>query len=238
MALQKLEYLWLDGYQPVANLRSKTKVIELDGSYRRPRLSKVLVESVAAGSARAEDQSHALREAQATHAALQGGNFSRDNLSMAFPCREAVLRLMTVPFVGEDQIRKVIKFEAEGSIHSHNVDDMVVDFHKLGESATETRVLMAGLPKAPLRTALDALEHAGIEPMVVDLDTMALYRVAQWCGAFGPVSDTDTDGVGDVLSSRFVRQAFSNASRSSISIWYQSRVMVTLSSGSATNPNV
>ncbi len=30
MAHYKLEYLWLDGYRPVANLRSKTKVIELD----------------------------------------------------------------------------------------------------------------------------------------------------------------------------------------------------------------
>ncbi len=26
----KLEYLWLDGYKPIANLRSKTKVVELD----------------------------------------------------------------------------------------------------------------------------------------------------------------------------------------------------------------
>ena len=30
MSLCKLEYLWLDGYAPVANLRSKTKVVELD----------------------------------------------------------------------------------------------------------------------------------------------------------------------------------------------------------------
>ncbi len=31
MTLHKLEYLWLDGYQPVANLRSKTKILDLDG---------------------------------------------------------------------------------------------------------------------------------------------------------------------------------------------------------------
>ena len=29
MTLHKLEYLWLDGYQPVANLRSKTKILDL-----------------------------------------------------------------------------------------------------------------------------------------------------------------------------------------------------------------
>jgi glutamine synthetase len=31
MANYKLEYLWLDGYRPVANLRSKTKVVKLQG---------------------------------------------------------------------------------------------------------------------------------------------------------------------------------------------------------------
>jgi glutamine synthetase len=29
MALQKLEYMWLDGYRPIAHLRSKTKVVEI-----------------------------------------------------------------------------------------------------------------------------------------------------------------------------------------------------------------
>lgn len=172
----------------------EVKVVELDGSFRRPRLSRVIVEPVAEGSARAEDEAHAAREAEATHSALQDGGFSRDNLNMAFPCREAVLRQMTVPFVGEEQIRKVIKFEAEGSIHSHSVDDMVVDFHVLGQAETETRVLMAALPKVPLRTSLTALENVGIEPVTVDLDTMALYRVAEWCGAFDRPSG---DGEGE-----------------------------------------
>ena len=31
MSKYKLEYIWLDGYEPVANLRSKTKIVEFDG---------------------------------------------------------------------------------------------------------------------------------------------------------------------------------------------------------------
>jgi glutamine synthetase len=30
MAKLKLEYMWLDGYCPIANLRSKAKIVELD----------------------------------------------------------------------------------------------------------------------------------------------------------------------------------------------------------------
>ena len=32
MAKYKLEYIWLDGYEPVPNLRGKTRVEELDGA--------------------------------------------------------------------------------------------------------------------------------------------------------------------------------------------------------------
>jgi len=163
----------------------EVKAVELDGSYRRPRLTRVVAEPVPGGDSQAG--------AEAAQRALQAEGFSRDNVCMAVPCREAVLRMMNVPFIGEDQIRKVIKFEAEGSIHSHSVDDMVVDFHVLGEEGAETRVLMAALPKAPLRSSLTALEQAGIEPLTVDLDTMALFRVAEWCGAFGRPSEGDDE---------------------------------------------
>ena len=30
MAKYKLEYLWLDGYTPVANIRGKTKIVDFD----------------------------------------------------------------------------------------------------------------------------------------------------------------------------------------------------------------
>ncbi|PTX96416.1 glutamine synthetase beta-grasp domain-containing protein [Opitutus sp. ER46] len=41
MAKIKLEYIWLDGYQPVANLRSKTKII--DGEYGSLKLADLPV---------------------------------------------------------------------------------------------------------------------------------------------------------------------------------------------------
>ena len=31
MTKYKLEYIWLDGYEPVPNLRSKTKIVEFAG---------------------------------------------------------------------------------------------------------------------------------------------------------------------------------------------------------------
>ncbi len=161
----------------------EVKVVELDGSYRKPRLAKVNIDRVPAAGANLEG--HEQEEAEAALHALKDAQIGRDGVCLGFPCREAVLRAMTVPFVGDDQIRKVLKFEAEGEIQHHNVDDMVVDFHVLERGQTDTRVLVAAVPKKSLGTLLDALAEFGIDPERVDLDLMALFRAAEWAGCFG-----------------------------------------------------
>jgi type IV pilus assembly protein PilM len=161
----------------------EVKVVELDGSYRKPRLAKVNIDMVP--SAGRSLEGHEQQEAETALQALKDAEIGRDGVCLGFPCREAVLRRLNVPFVGDDQIRKVLKFEAEGEIHSHNVDDMVVDFHTLERREAETQVLVAAVPKKSLGSLLEALNGFGIDPERVDLDTMALFRVAEWAGCFG-----------------------------------------------------
>ncbi|MCU0862161.1 MAG: pilus assembly protein PilM [Planctomycetes bacterium] len=162
------------------------KVVELDGSYKKTRL--VAFHSAPAGApvdggTRAEVVAAAVREA------LDGG--MRGEVTCGHACREAVLRTIELPFKGEDAIRKVVKAEIEGEIQSQSVDDMVVDFHEIGPgTAGGTRVLVASVPKAGLRTSLAALTAQKIEPERIELDTMALWRVAHWAGAFPTAADT------------------------------------------------
>lgn len=156
------------------------KVVELDGSLKKPRLTKVNIDladhadPTAGAAGRAVDVLHVLKDA----------GLGRDNISVAFPCREAVLRTLTVPFVGEENIRKVLKFEVEGSIHSHNVDDMVIDFIPMTADNNSTKVLVVAAPKVSLRNRLKSLEGVGIEPENVDLDATALFRTAECLGCF------------------------------------------------------
>lgn len=157
------------------------KVVELDGSYKRTRLSHVHV--APAGAPGADSGTRAEVVAVAARAALDEG--MRGDVTVGHPCREAVLRTIELPFKGHDAIRKVIKAEIEGEIQSQSVDDMVVDFHEIGEGPTGgTRILVASVPKPGLRTQIAALSAHAIEPDTIDLDTMALWRVAHWAGAF------------------------------------------------------
>jgi Tfp pilus assembly PilM family ATPase len=153
------------------------KVVELDGNYRKTRLMRVHTENLVDGGSRPEAVALAARVG--IDLGMRGEAF------LGHPCREAVLRVIELPFKGHDAIRKVVKSEIEGEIHSHAVDDMVVDFHEIGPGADgSTRVLVASVPKDSLRQQLAALTAQSIEPETVDLDTMALWRVAHWAGAF------------------------------------------------------
>lgn len=179
------------------------KAVELDGSYRKTRLVRCHVEPVPPATD-GEDTAGLL--AAAIQRTLTDGKL-RGEVMLGHPCREAVLRTIEVPFANADAIRKVIKAEVEGAIHSHAVDDMVVDFHVLGQGAEGTRVLVAAVPKPSLRPLLEALQAEGIEPEHVDLDTMALYRVADWCGTFQAATDDDQAAALPALATTKTRTA-------------------------------
>lgn len=158
------------------------KVVELDGSYRKTRLVRSAVQALPAETE--DPAARATATAEAVKAAMQAARISGRDERMAYPSREAVMRTVELPFSGRDAIRRIIKSEVEGEIHSHSVDDMVVDFHVVRESAEGSKVLVAAVPKSGVRVQMQALGRVGIEPEHIDLDVMALYRLAHWAGAF------------------------------------------------------
>jgi Tfp pilus assembly PilM family ATPase len=170
------------------------KVVELDGSYKKTRLIRVHV--APAGSPGADGLTRAEVVAAAVRQALDDG--MRGESTLGHPCREAVLRTIELPFKGHEAIRKVVKSEIEGEIQSQSVDDMVVDFLEIGAGLTGgTKVLVASVPKAGLRTQLAALTAQKVEPESIDLDTMALWRTAHWLGAFAePEAGNEAAGRG------------------------------------------
>ncbi len=166
-------------------------VVELDGSYRKTRLLNVSSATIGLGDdpMRPDIITDAVREA------LDGGstgNGMKGEMTLGYPCREAVIRTIELPFKGADAIKKVVKSEIEGEIFTHAVEDMVVDFHEVGPlAAGGTKVMVASVPKIGIRNQLASLSTQKIDPERVDLDTMALWRVADWTGAFQDDDDDD-----------------------------------------------
>lgn len=116
--------------------------------------------------------------------ALSKNKFSREPMAMSWDSDHTIFREMTLPFLGDEQIRKVIKYEAESHLLNCDIDDVVVSFYKLREEKEKERshLLVMAAKKDHLLNRFEALGRNGIDPIVVDLDVMASFNALSGTG--------------------------------------------------------
>ena len=108
----------------------------------------------------------------------------KEDTCASFPSRETVFRELTVPFTEADQIRKVVKYEAENHLHSHSVDDVIVNWVKTGETKGGSRLTIFASPKMDLAQHIALMRRAGVDPAAVDLDVTAVFTCLDAAGIF------------------------------------------------------
>ncbi len=108
----------------------------------------------------------------------------RDDVCVAFDAGATIFREISVPFFEDDQIRKVVTFEAENHLHSHSLEDVIINWVKTGENRDGSRLTVFASPKAELAERIGVLRTAGIEPSAIDLDATAVYSAYDAAGVF------------------------------------------------------
>ncbi len=106
----------------------------------------------------------------------------RETVCASFPSHTCINREIVVPFFEEDQIRKVVRFEAENHLHSHAIDDVVVNWIKTGETKDGSRLTIFATPKMDLAEHMAKMRRARVDPASVDLDATALYTTLEATG--------------------------------------------------------
>ena len=150
------------------------KLVELDGSAKKHRVSRFVVKEVGEVGGVVETVGAVLKEA----------GVKKDAVVCALDSKGVVTREILVPFLESDQIRRVLKFEAEAHLHSHAIEDVIVDYMKVGELQDQSKILIFAAPKEKVRAQLDLLRPNGVDPMHVDLDIAALYNASKSIGVF------------------------------------------------------
>jgi hypothetical protein len=118
-----------------------------------------------------------LREALAAALgdALKGGGLGKlDQVTVAVPSTDTVLRELSLPFSDREKIQQVLKFEVESDLYHLDIDEVVCDYLELADDRATATLLVGALPKSQIETAIDVLEDAGQDPAVLDLDLGAL----------------------------------------------------------------
>jgi hypothetical protein len=98
----------------------------------------------------------------------------RDPTVVALPNDVALMRTLALPFTTPEQIRRVLKGEAEAALAGLSVEELALGSHFLGASENEGRVMAVAVRKDALAPMLAGLAASGIDPLAVDLEGFAL----------------------------------------------------------------
>ncbi len=123
------------------------------------------------------------RAARALRDALSGAKVSRANAVASLDSGDAILREVSLPFKGDDQIRKTVRFEMESQIHNYTIEQLIVAHYKTGETDKGSLLLAAAVPKAFIEKRLKIFQDAGVDPVALDLDVCALFNAMLHAGA-------------------------------------------------------
>jgi Tfp pilus assembly PilM family ATPase len=127
------------------------------------------------------------RASGALREAFAASKIPRVNVVASIDSGEAILREISLPFKGDEQIRKTVRFEMESQIHNYTIEQLVVAHYKTGESEKGSLLLGAALPKTSVEKRLKVLQDAGVDPAALDLDACAIFNAMLQTGAI----DTD-----------------------------------------------
>jgi len=99
-----------------------------------------------------------------------------DSIAVSLPGHLVSMREITLPMTHPQKIRKIIYFEAEGQL-PFNLDEVIVDYMILSQSAQSTKLLVFAVPKLILKNYLEKLHAIGIDPVTISVDMIALYNL-------------------------------------------------------------
>jgi Tfp pilus assembly PilM family ATPase len=88
--------------------------------------------------------------------------------------KDCIIREFSVPFTKDEQIRKMIAFEAEEHFHTLDVENVVLEYLKVGEANGKSHIIVVALRNEVVESRLDLLKKAEIDPIALDLDAAAL----------------------------------------------------------------
>jgi Tfp pilus assembly PilM family ATPase len=149
------------------------RLMEFEGAGKRLRVLGVEEVDLRVQTTGEDDLEADDLRADAIATAMKERGFTSDPCGMAYDASSALFREFDLPFTNDDQVNKVVRFEAESHIPL-DIDDVIMQHLVLRKSRDRSRILVAAVKKEDLLDRLDILDGANLDPMFVDVDSFAL----------------------------------------------------------------
>lgn len=163
------------------------KLALLEGSGARARLVDFVIRKIESDEEETDDVDLDQQVRTAIEEMFAQNKLPTTNVVTALNASDVVLRDIQVPFTRDDQIRSTIKFQAESHLHSVAIENMIVDYYKVGEAGEKSKLIVAAAKKDTIRSHLEMLNACAIEPLSIDLDLAAIFNAYKASGVLDEV---------------------------------------------------
>ena len=114
--------------------------------------------------------------------AVQGLGLSKLKVAAAIKEQDVLIEYLTLPQMTNKELSEVIRFEIENQI-PFPLEEATVDFVKIGdiinEGISKQEVMVVAVKKHIVEEKVDILKTAGVVPVVLDLEALAMQRMAK-----------------------------------------------------------
>ncbi len=198
---------------------TSVKLIELSRSGNRYRVEAYTVEPLPTNSVVEKNISDIGAVANALTKAVKRCNSRTRRCALAVPSSAAISKSITMPAtIPEEEMEAQIQLEADQYI-PYSLDEVNLDFEILGTSEVTPNtvdVLLAACRTEVVETRCSIAETAGLEPVIVDIESYATENAVQLLDNHEPGEDDRTVAVFDI-----------GATMTSISVTHNGRLIYT-----------
>jgi type II secretory pathway component PulL len=103
---------------------------------------------------------------------MRRAGWTSEPVGVALPARDTTLREMVIPFVRDEQLAEVIRYEAENYL-PFPLAEAVLDHLPLARDADGTRVLIFAARRQVMTDLIGRLEAVGIDPLLAGVEPVA-----------------------------------------------------------------
>lgn len=114
---------------------------------------------------------------------LKDHHIRNKNVVLTFESSEIIKREMLIPKVEDQDQMELIRYEV-GEYLPIDTNSYVLQYKVLEdvqtEGGTKTKILLGAMPKDMVESHLDLLQSCGLTPKILDMQTNAVEKLAQW----------------------------------------------------------
>jgi Tfp pilus assembly PilM family ATPase len=164
------------------------------GSSKKFRLVDFFVEDIPAPGDQAQESSGEYVPPLSLEEVLQKVITERrlggSDVIASIDAKDCIIREFAVPFTKDADIRRMVKFEAENHFQTMDMEEVVLEYFKVGESNGKSQLVATAARNDLVASRLALLKLADLDPLALDLDAAALLNAFSLTPAFDPAKGT------------------------------------------------